>query len=219
VAPSLHRRLLLPLAALMLSSLSCAVVAPTTTPAVPAEHPAPAAEAPLAEAPAPPDPVVDAVRDHLLDYGRRTGLTRGEITDLACTIVREARRYRMDPALVLAVMHVESRYNAFAVSSKDAMGLMQIIPSTGEELAGRLGIRWEGPHTLFDPTANVRIGVAYLQQLRDRYGNLSIALAAYNWGPGRIDRRLNRGAPLPTIYAQLVLEAYGDSDGDTAKSS
>jgi len=214
MSPSLHRRLLLPLAAMMLSSLSCAIIAPPTTPVVQTEP-----EAPAAEAPAPPDPVVDAVREHLLDYQRRTGLTRGEIADLALTIVGEARRHRMDPALVLAVMHVESRYNAFAVSSKDAMGLMQIVPSTGEELAARLGIRWEGPHTLFDPTANVRIGMAYLQQLRDRYDNWSTALAAYNWGPGRIDRRLSRGAPLPTIYAQLVFEVYGDSDGESAKSS
>lgn len=214
MSPSLHRRLLLPLAAMMLSSLSCAIIAPPTTPVVQTEP-----EAPAAEAPAPPDPVVDAVREHLLDYQRRTGLTRGEIADLALTIVGEARRHRMDPALALAVMHVESRYNAFAVSSKDAMGLMQIVPSTGEELAARLGIRWEGPHTLFDPTTNVRIGMAYLQQLRDRYGNWSTALAAYNWGPGRIDRRLSRGAPLPTIYARLVLEAYGDSDGEPAKRS
>jgi soluble lytic murein transglycosylase-like protein len=99
------------------------------------------------------------------------------------------------------------------------MGLMQVIPSTGQELAARLGIRWEGPHTLFDPTTNVRIGVAYLQELRDRYGDMSIALAAYNWGPGRIDRRISRGAPLPTIYAQLVFDAYGDSDGEPARSS
>ena len=174
---------------------------------------------PAAEAPAQPDPVIDAVREHLLDYQRRTGLTRGEIADLALTIVGEARRHRMDPALVLAVMHVESRYNAFAVSSKDAMGLMQIVPSTGEELAARLGIRWEGPHTRFDPTTNVRIGMAYLQQLRDRYDNWSTALAAYNWGPGRIDRRLSRGAPLPTVYARLVLEAYGDSDAEPARRS
>ena len=211
---SLHRRLLLPLAAAMLSSLSCAILAPTTTPVVQAHT-----EVAAAEAPAQPDPVLDAVREHLLEHQQRTGLTRGEIADLALTIVAEARRHQMDPALVLAVMYVESRYNAFAVSSKDAMGLMQIIPSTGRELAAQLGIRWEGPHTLFDPTANVRIGVAYLQQLRDRYDNWSIALAAYNWGPGRIDRRLSRGAPLPTIYAQLVLEAYGDSDGEPAKRS
>jgi soluble lytic murein transglycosylase len=214
MSSSLHRRLLLPFAALMLSSLSCAIVAPTAVPSAALET-----EAPAAQAASQPDPVLDAVREHLLEHQRRTGLTRGEIADLALTIVREARRCELDPALVLAVMHVESRYNAFAVSSKDAMGLMQVIPSTGQELAARLGIRWDGPHTLFDPTANVRIGVAYLQQLRDRYGNLSTALAAYNWGPGRIDRRLSRGAALPTIYAQLVLEAYGDTEGESAKSS
>jgi soluble lytic murein transglycosylase-like protein len=211
---SLHRLLVLPLAAAMLSSLSCAILVPTTTPAVQAQT-----EVAAAEAPTQPDPVVDAVREHLLDYQGRTGLTRREIAELAVTIVGEARRHQMDPVLVLAVMHVESLYNAFAVSSKDAMGLMQILPSTGEELAAQLGIRWEGPHTLFDPTANVRIGVAYLQQLRDRYDDWSIALAAYNWGPGRIDRRLSRGAPLPTIYARLVLETYRDSDDEPAKSS
>jgi soluble lytic murein transglycosylase-like protein len=205
---------LLPFAALMLSSLSCAILAPVTAPITPVEIAAPAPQA-AAE----PDPVLDAVREHLLEHQHRTGLTRGEIADLALTIVREARHRDLDPALVLAVMHVESRYNAFAVSSKDAMGLMQIIPSTGRELAAHLGIRWDGPHTLFDPTANVRIGVAYLRQLRDRYGDLSTALAAYNWGPGRIDRRLSRGAPLPTVYAQLVFEAYGDSEGEPARSS
>ena len=216
MAPSVHRRLLLSLAAAMLSSLSCAVLTPTTTPA---ELGAGVAEAPAAPTPAEPDAVLDAVREHLFENQRRTGLTRGELADLARTVVDEARRHGMDPALVLAVMHVESRYNTFAVSSKDAMGLMQIVPSTGAELAERLGIRWEGPHTLFDPTVNVRIGVAYLKELHDRYGNLSTALAAYNWGPGRIDRRLSRGAPLPTIYARLVLDAYGEADEDPARSS
>lgn len=216
MAPSVHRRLLLSLAAAMLSSLSCAVLTPTTTPA---ELGAGVAEAPAAPTPAEPDAVLDAVREHLFENQWRTGLTRGELADLARTVVDEARRHGMDPALVLAVMHVESRYNTFAVSSKDAMGLMQIVPSTGAELAERLGIRWEGPHTLFDPTVNVRIGVAYLKELHDRYGNLSTALAAYNWGPGRIDRRLSRGAPLPTIYARLVLDAYGEADEDPARSS
>lgn len=210
MATSLNRRLLMPLAAILLSSLSCAVFTPTTAPPAHVKDPVP-----IEEAAVEPDPVVDAVREHLLAYSQRTGLTLGEIADLAQTIVAEARRHQLDPALVLAVMHVESRYNAFAVSSKDAMGLMQILPNTGAELAARLGIRWEGPHTLFDPTANVRIGVAYLHQLRERYGNISTALAAYNWGPGRIDRRLNRGAPLPKVYARLVLEAYGE----TAKRS
>ena len=85
---------------------------------------------------------------------------------------------------------------------------MQILPSTGEELAGELGVTWLGPQTLFDPFVNVRLGVAYLKELTERYGNTSSALAAYNWGPGHIDRRIRRGVPLPKAYPALVMEAY-----------
>jgi len=125
-------------------------------------------------------------------------------------VVAEARRHDFDPALVLAVMHVESLYDTYAVSHKDALGLMQILPSTGAWIAERRGIPWHGPQTLFDPITNVRIGVAYLRQLTDRYGSIRTALVAYNWGPGRIDRRLRSGIPLPREYAQLVLTAYGE---------
>ena len=154
-----------------------------------------------------PDPVVEAVHEHLLRYRHRTGLTEREIEHLARCVVAEARRHDFDPGLVLAVMHVESRYDTFAVSNRDAMGLMQILPSTGEWMARRKGIPWEGPQTLFDPIVNVTIGVAYLRELADRYGSIHTALSAYNWGPGAIDRRIERGAPLPKIYAQLVLDA------------
>ena len=157
-----------------------------------------------------PDPVVEAVHEHLLRYRHRTGLTEREIEHLARCVVAEARRHDFDPGLVLAVMHVESRYDAFAVSNKDAMGLMQILPSTGEWMAGKVGVRWDGPQTLFDPIVNTRLGVAYLRELADRYdGSLQTALSAYNWGPGRIDERLRRGTPLPHVYARLVFEAYG----------
>jgi len=139
---------------------------------------------------------------------RRTGMTGSEIEQLARTIVEESQRHGFDPALVLAVIHVESRYGAYVVSPVGAMGLMQILPSTGEELAAREGILWRGPQTLFDPIANVRLGVAYLKELTDRYGNTALALAAYNWGPARIDRRLRRGTPTPKAYPALVLEAY-----------
>jgi soluble lytic murein transglycosylase len=107
-------------------------------------------------------------------------------------------------------MHVESRYDCFAVSEKNAMGLMQILPTTGEWLAAQIGVPWQGPQTLFDPIVNVRLGVAYLSRLLNRYdGDLAAALAAYNWGPGHIDGRLRDGAPLPAAYADLVLRAYG----------
>lgn len=201
--PPNSRILIGPLMLATLGSLSCNVlgVAPVET--------APVAAPPVAREAVPVDPDVAAVAAHIAEY--RTGLTREEEAELAETIVAEARRHDFDPGLVLAVMHVESRFDNFAVSPVQAMGLMQILPSTGEWLAERKGIAWDGPQTLFDPITNVRIGVAYLRQLTDRYGSLATALSAYNWGPGRIDRRIRQGTPLPVIYARLVLEAYGDA--------
>ena len=138
---------------------------------------------------------------------------RRRSSELARTVVVEARRYRFDPALVLAVIHVESRYDTYAVSPKDALGLMQLLPSTGAWLAPSVGVEWRGPQTLFDPIANVRLGVAYLRQLTDRYnGSVRTALVAYNWGPGRDRRVVAAGDPLPSEYSQLVLAAaYGRS--------
>ena len=157
----------------------------------------------------PHGPAVARVVERLERYARRTGLTARERDELARHIVREARHHRLDPDLVLAVMHIESLYDTYAVSNKDAMGLMQILPSTGAWLAPQLGIAWRGPAMLFDPIINVSIGVAYLRQLADRYdGDIATALAAYNWGPGHIDGRLRQGEPLPTIYAQSVLAKY-----------
>jgi soluble lytic murein transglycosylase-like protein len=177
---------------------------------VPAPSPTPTLPDVAAAPPARPSDQVLAVYAHLQRYARRSGLTDDERLSLARCVVRESRRHRMDPALVLAVMHVESRFDTYAVSNKDAMGLMQILPSTGAWLAPQVGVTWYGPQTLFDPEANVRIGVAYLRQLTDRYdGRIAIALAAYNWGPGAIDRFIARGRPLPQEYAQLVLAAYG----------
>jgi soluble lytic murein transglycosylase-like protein len=195
-----------------------ALAAVTPEPPAPAVAPEPAPEleaapagAELASAPAaaPNQDRVKAIADLL--RSRRTGLTQHEIARLAYTIVREAERHDFDPGLVLAVMAVESGFYNFAVSHKGAMGLMQMMPPTGQELAARKGIPWDGPTTLFDPVVNVRLGVAYLRQLSDRYGHIQLALAAYNWGPGRIDRRLQLGSEVPVDYAQLVFEAYDEA--------
>ena len=155
------------------------------------------------------DPAADPHVRWALDYleRRRTGLTDSERDRVAHAIVREARRWELEPELVLAVIHVESRGNTFALSPVGAMGLMQILPSTGTELAQKHDVHWRGDQTLFDPVVNVRLGVAYLHWLAERYDNLPTALAAYNWGPGRIDRRLRRGSPLPVEYPKLVFDA------------
>ena len=189
------------LTASMLGTLSCSVF--VESPSAPATQ--------VVEAPAPvADPDLESVLAHLVRHARRTGLTESELGTLARTLVEEAHRHDLDPRLVLAVVHVESRYDTYAVSNMDAMGLMQILPSTGEWLAPQVGVDWRGPQTLFDPISNVRLGVAYLSMLLDRYdGNLSAALVAYNWGPGHVDGRLREGGALPATYSDLVLRAYG----------
>ena len=139
---------------------------------------------------------------------RRSGLSEAEIPQVAATIVRDANMRGIDPNLVIAVIHIESRGNTYALSPVGAMGMMQIMPSTGEELAAQLDIPWRGSQTLFDPVLNVRMGIAYLEQLESRYGSMKTALAAYNWGPGRIDSRLRHGVALPVVYSGSVLASY-----------
>lgn len=149
--------------------------------------------------------VTDPVVQHVAE--RAASLSHEEVVRVSAAIRREAVRFGLTPELVLAVIEVESRFDAFAVSGAGAMGLMQILPSTGEALAARLGMQWEGPRTLFDPVANVTLGIAYLAELQDRFGHLPTALAAYNWGPSAIGRRLSTGAPIPDGYAQRVRAA------------
>ncbi len=213
-----------PLASLLLlipGYLSCSFLSgdPSTLAPVAAapaiERPAPA-PAPALDAPPASDPRVASVARFL--EKRRTGLTRREVARLSRVIVREAERHDFEPRLVMAVIAVESGFYNFAVSHVGAMGLMQLMPATGEELALQMDIHWRGEQTLFDPESNIRMGVAYLRWLTNRFGDVSTALAAYNWGPGHIDRRIRRGTPLPQRYARLVLEKY-DEHSETGTSS
>jgi len=144
--------------------------------------------------------------------GRHTALSDRELVALARTIVDEARAFDLDPMLVMAVIQVESAGYHMAVSPVGAMGLMQLLPATGEELALKHGVEWRGPDTLFDPFVNVRLGTAYLRWLSDRYQNVHVALAAYNWGPGRIDRRIRRGDTVPARYKDAVLKVLDKRD-------
>jgi len=95
-------------------------------------------------------------------------------------IDEHSRLQGVRPDLVRAVMQVESGFNPYARSPKGALGLMQLMPGT---------IHHFGVRNPFDPTENVRAGVAYLRELLDRYENdEELALAAYNAGPGAVDK-------------------------------
>lgn len=184
-------------------SASSAVLAALPAVGAPPPWAAPAGDAPAEE----PDLSTEAgILAEL--RSRHTALADHELVALAKTIVEESERHGFDPALVMAVIHVESGGYHLAVSHVGALGLMQLMPPTGEELAARLGLPWHGPDSLFDPVLNVKLGVAYLHELADRYDNVPTALAAYNWGPGRIDRRIRRGATVPSRYIEQVMRAW-----------
>lgn len=182
----------------------------------PAAVPGPSRAEPIV-APHETDPTASRIFARL--SARHTALPARERMSLARTIVREARAQDLEPDLVLAVIEVESAGYHLAVSHVGAMGLMQLLPSTAKELAGKLGLDWHGDDTLFDPTINIKLGTAYLRELADRYGNVTIALAAYNWGPGRIDRRLRRGAAVPSRYIEQVMRAYDRQPGAPSRPS
>ena len=143
--------------------------------------------------------------------GLPTGLDEHKRSALARTVMQESARAGLAVDLVLAVILVESSGNAFAVSKAGAIGLMQLRPATAEAVAAEIGLPWTGPALLFDPLANVQLGVAYLRQLIERYGDVETALAAYNWGPTHIASRLRRGEALPVEYPRRVLAAAGSS--------
>lgn len=140
-----------------------------------------------------------------------TGLLPEELSRVSVAIAAAASRSDLPIELVLALIQVESSGYNFAVSPVGAMGLMQLMPATAEGVARRIGLRWVGPATLFDPVSNIRLGVLYLRELVDRYGSVPTALAAYNWGPTRIAERLQRGEPVPALYARRVLSVYKEA--------
>ncbi len=111
------------------------------------------------------------------------------------------RKHGVDPALIHAVITVESAYNPHAISHAGAMGLMQLMPLT----AKRFGVT-----DAYDPIQNIEGGVMYLRFLLDKFGNLPLALAGYNAGEGSVMKYNNQIPPYKETqaYVPKVLGYY-----------
>jgi soluble lytic murein transglycosylase-like protein len=123
------------------------------------------------------------------------------MTDYTGQIIQTAQQYGVDPNLALAVAQQESSLNPDAVSSEGAIGLFQLMPAT----AAGLGV---DPH---DPIQNIQGGIRYLSQLLSRFGgNVSLALAGYNAGPGNV-LKYNGIPPFPETqnYVASILGKLG----------
>lgn len=112
-------------------------------------------------------------------------------------IYREARRHGLQPELIAAVVEAESDFRPHLQSPRNAMGLMQIVPSTGVLMGGSVD-------SLFDPAENVRLGAKYLRYLTDRFGHdQRLILAAYNAGESTV-RKYGGVPPYPETQNYLL---------------
>jgi hypothetical protein len=128
-------------------------------------------------------------------------------TDLAPMVEQAAKTHNLDPLLVDSVIQVESNYNPYAISPKGAEGLMQLMPATARML---------GVSNAFDPQQNIEAGVRYLKQLKDLYkGDDRLALAAYNAGPGAVDKY--KWVP-PYAETQSYVNEVGKRYGDAQRA-
>ena len=109
-------------------------------------------------------------------------------------VYQYAEEYDIDPLLIFAIIKAESNFKPNVVSSSEAIGLMQLMDATAEELARKLDIPFTKKASLYDPELNIKLGTKYFADLLKEYNqNTLLALTAYNAGKGNLKRWIEQG--------------------------
>ena len=103
-----------------------------------------------------------------------------------------AEQFGVDPFYIYSIIKAESNYDSSASSSKGALGLMQLLPATATEIAESLGVEIT-EEAIYNPEINIMLGTKYFSNLLKAYGNVMLALAAYNAGPGNVTKWISEG--------------------------
>jgi len=128
--------------------------------------------------------------------------------EIAHVIIQESDKYKFDPMFLLAVIGNESSFDPSVIGSAGEIGLMQILPTTGEWICKKFELKWHGKNTLKNPLDNIRIGAAYLSYLRETFKSKSqLYLAAYNMGSSNVLRAIENETP-PKVYPTRVMRRY-----------
>ena len=107
-------------------------------------------------------------------------------------VKKYAKEYDVDKYLIFAIIKAESNFDQDAVSHREAKGLMQLMYSTAEEIAKKVNVDLNEENIL-EPDVNINLGTKYISMLIQKYGNINLALAAYNAGSGKVDGWIEKG--------------------------
>ena len=138
----------------------------------------------------------------------RSSLDKDDVATIAKVIQKESKKHDYDWRLILAIIKTESHFDTRAISNKGARGLMQVLPGTAEWLSPKLGLKYRGSDSLYEPEYNVKLGTYYLHMLHQQYGSMEKAIAAYNRGPSGLARYLRQGREFPPKYLVRVMDNY-----------
>ena len=136
------------------------------------------------------------------------GFNQEEVNQLGDVVYAESRKYGYDPMFVMAIILTESSFRKDQESSAGALGLMQVVPYVGADVAPRAGVDWGGSKTLHESESNIKVGTRFLFEQILKFGDVKKALVSYNMGETALRDLMRRNQPLPRRYLRAIEENY-----------